>query len=572
MKTEKDVVRIDLNAEPGTLLATLYRFELTLPIAVVLLIGLGWYVSIHFDKALRNGVVAAYQETQLEIVRAMARSVETAMSEGLARGESVSDLEQTVLARYVQPVHLLEHGDAWIYTPQYVVFDASSDFPQAYRGKSMAEIFKKQEKKGAFHFETMVSKVSKGEEGVGWYVWLPEKGPEIAAWTPVWANGRTWIIGISTPLDEIMVAAGAHRQNQLAIVIMTISTISGLGLAFLSTRNVFRRQRAEEQLRRANAELESRVEERTAELGARTRALLESRIREKEKEKEAGIAFNAGLFESASSYLHNVGNTLSAMDGKFLKINGLIASLEKYGTAVETIRTAHRDALEGKADETEKYLDALRTVLLDRTLPRLQDGMKDMEQLKDRMITTIRHQQDMFSDTQRSQARYVSDIDVGHILRNLIDDFASTLEKRGIVVDIEIEDGLMIRNQKHQFIHGLHNILKNAMEAIDLSEQRENGHIQVKAVKAPIEENRVVIRIADNGMGIHADDLLKVGSSGFSLKPGGHGLGLHAFGNFLNESNGRLKVVSNGLEQGAEFTVEIGDAEGKMIPADASRV
>ncbi len=569
VKADTDSKQTHEVAQSHKKLSTLYRFEFALPLAVVLLIGLGWFVSLYFNNALREGVVAAYQETQLEIVRAVARSVEAAVAEGEAEGKNFAEIQQIILARYIRPVHLLNNGDAWIYTPTSILYDESSDFPEDYRGKSISDIFAAQQRHGASHFSSIVSKALKGEEGVGWYVWLPEKGPEIAAWTPATIGNQIWIVGMSTPLNEIMVAAGAKRQHQLALIIMTLSTISGFGLAYLSIRNMMRRQRAEENLRRANAELERRVGKRTAELSVRTRALLESRLREKMKEKEAEIAFNAGLFESASSYLHNVGNTLAAMEGKFYKIKDLLSSLEGYDTAVETIRAAHRAALDGRPDDTETYLDALRTVLLERTVPLLREGMADVEQLKDHMIATIRHQQDMFSDTQRNQARYVSVMDIGHILRKLIDDFAPILENRGIHVELYIEDELLVRNQKHQFVHGLHNILKNAIEAIALSGQNMCGRIVVTAIKASMEEQRVLIRIADNGMGIHPDEVSKVGLSGFSLKPGGHGLGLHAFGNFLNESNGRLLVVSAGLDQGAEFIIEIGNTQAGRTSSDA---
>ena len=37
---------------------------------------------------------------------------------------------------------------------------------------------------GASHFEDMAEAVMNSQEGVGWYIWLPDKGREIAAWTP----------------------------------------------------------------------------------------------------------------------------------------------------------------------------------------------------------------------------------------------------------------------------------------------------------------------------------------------------------------------------------------------------
>jgi C4-dicarboxylate-specific signal transduction histidine kinase len=83
------------------------------------------------------------------------------------------------------------------------------------------------------------------------------------------------------------------------MVMMGLMTIGGLGLILVSAKNIVSRRRAEIELERANAELEERVARRTAELQVQTKALMESRMRERLREKEAEIAFQAGLVESA---------------------------------------------------------------------------------------------------------------------------------------------------------------------------------------------------------------------------------------------------------------------------------
>ncbi|MBN2123248.1 MAG: hypothetical protein JW821_03055, partial [Deltaproteobacteria bacterium] len=171
--------------------------------------------------------VTTFQKTQLEIVRAVARSAESYVADEIdERGRgAVPAIEQEILKKFVAPVLLLKNGDAWIYAPDHVVFDLSSDFPNEYRGKSMAEIFAFQVKRGASHYEEMAEAVMSAREGVGWYVWLPEKGREIAAWTPVKVAGRTWTIGLSTPLPEILEATGAERQIRTSFVLMGMVTV-----------------------------------------------------------------------------------------------------------------------------------------------------------------------------------------------------------------------------------------------------------------------------------------------------------------------------------------------------------
>ncbi len=78
----------------------------------------------------------------------------------------------------------------------------------------------------------MSAAVGNSREGVGWYIWLPEKGKEIAAWTPVKVGEYTWSIGLSVPLPEILEQTGAGaeiRRIKLAMTIVTIAAFIFLG-------------------------------------------------------------------------------------------------------------------------------------------------------------------------------------------------------------------------------------------------------------------------------------------------------------------------------------------------------
>jgi PAS domain S-box-containing protein len=145
----------------------------------------------------------------------------------------------------VAPVRLLENGNPWIYASDHIVFDLSSDLPHEYRGKSMAEIFSLQREHGASHYEEMAEAVTNAREGVGWYVWLPEKGQEIAAWTPVSVGEFVWIVGLSTPLPEILASTGIQTQIYLSLISMGGMTIAALSLLFVWDSKRRQRERTE---------------------------------------------------------------------------------------------------------------------------------------------------------------------------------------------------------------------------------------------------------------------------------------------------------------------------------------
>ncbi len=233
--------------------------ETLLPLALLLAIGIAWYLAAEHRKSLEAALINSYQETQLEIVRAVARSSAFFVQEKLREGEPIEAIEQQIFKELVEPVHLLSSGDAWIYAPTHVVFDLSTDFPENYRGKSMAEIFRIQAQQGAAHYEEMTSDVMNAREGVGWYVWLPEKGKEIAAWTPVRVGTHIWTIGLSTPLREILQVTGAERQSALVAIILTTATLMGIVLTVTALWTARHRRRLDSQLRQNNIDLQSLV-------------------------------------------------------------------------------------------------------------------------------------------------------------------------------------------------------------------------------------------------------------------------------------------------------------------------
>lgn len=266
-----------------------YAIELILPLVVIGFIGLGWFVGLRSKAALENTVIRAYQETQLEIVKAVARSTLVYVRDQIDEGAGIETIEQDLFKLFVEPVRLLENGDAWIYAPDHVVFDLSSDFPEEYRGKSMAEIFAVQAKLGASHYEDMTRDVMQAREGTGWYVWLPEKGREIASWTPVQFGSHVWTIGVSTPLSEILKASGAEEQGQFLLLLLVIGSVTGMVVTSAATWSLFHRQRLDRQLRQSHAELRALVtdlrkeverrkltEEQMQEANARLNALIEA--------------------------------------------------------------------------------------------------------------------------------------------------------------------------------------------------------------------------------------------------------------------------------------------------------
>ena len=75
------------------------------------------------------------------------------------------------------------------------------------------------------------------------------------------------------------------------------------------------------------------------------------------------------------------------------------------------------------------------------------------------------------------------------------------------------------------------------------------------------ETGNAAITVRDNGGGIAPENLTRIFGHGFTTKKDGHGFGLHSGALAAKEMNGSLTVHSDGLGQGAAFTLELPPAK-----------
>jgi signal transduction histidine kinase len=107
---------------------------------------------------------------------------------------------------------------------------------------------------------------------------------------------------------------------------------------------------------------------------------------------------------------------------------------------------------------------------------------------------------------------------------------------------------------RHKVLQILVNLIRNAKHALD-----ECGHSDRRmelSVRA-MENNRVKITVADNGVGICPENLARIFSFGFTTKKTGHGFGLHSSVLAAEEMHGSLRGESDGLGKGARFILEL---------------
>jgi len=265
---------------------------------------------------------------------------------------------------------------------------------------------------------------------------------------------------------------------------------------------------------------------------------VESKLQAELNAKERELAYTRGLYESASGYLHNVGNAITRMESSLMDLDQVIKSSEQYPEAFRRIR-------EG-GPSGEDTLRRFEDVLVGKTSPALKEVSAAITRTKDAIRNAITSQQTGFKAAVRQAAEPVK-------LSELLESMCALFRKDHPALAGDIAAGVIVRSHREPLVQGLDNVIRNAVQA-----SAPGSAIQVACTAAG---DGAVVTVTDRGKGIAAEDLPKVMSAGFTTKESGHGLGLHSFAVFLSASGGRLKVESEGPGRGSRVTAEIRNAK-----------
>ena len=139
-------------------------------------------------------------------------------------------------------------------------------------------------------------------------------------------------------------------------------------------------------------------------------------------------------------------------------------------------------------------------------------------------------------------------------LANLIQDALKieqlSLQKHQIKVNLKLDGEPYIYADKAKVLHIFLNVIKNAKEAI-LAGGRPERTLDID-ISSP-ENDRVHVRVVDNGIGIAANEIKSVFQYGFTTRQDGHGFGLFTSYQAMEELGGAIEAASEGPGRGACF-------------------
>jgi len=273
----------------------------------------------------------------------------------------------------------------------------------------------------------------------------------------------------------------------------------------------------------------------TGELEARNKKLIEHQVKIKIQEKDAELAYAQGMFEAASGYLHNVGNSITALNSNIMDLHEIIKSTDQYPAVFTRLRQ----------NFDPQILERFEDVLINKTVPRLKTGVDKISQVRETIQQTITHQQQSYKESKDSLIPV--EFDLSELVKDLVAEFAQKYPK--VNFTSSIKELFVIKNHRIQMLNGLTNVLKNAVEACNYQ-----GNI---SVDLSVNQMAGIITITDDGYGIDPKNMPKMLNAGFTTKISGNGFGLHSFSVFLSAQKNSLQITSPGVNQGTTVVIEV---------------
>jgi signal transduction histidine kinase len=339
-----------------------------------------------------------------------------------------------------------------------------------------------------------------------------------------------------------------YLENELTPRAFTAASLTLIGQlasqAALSLENAERHaelQRSEATLRRANDELQQRLEERTWEL-------------QQAQARPASQPSDAAQAERAASMLHNVGNVLTSAVINLQTVRETMSS-SRLGRLkqVTQMLDEHHDNLadfftrDQRGAQLPGYLSALTGELL-REHSSIQEGMAAMDKHLEHIRAIVQVQQ-----TYAHSTLVTEECDLAQLVEDALSLQRASLQRHGVTVTQELSPLPRVCLDKHKVLQILINLISNAKQAMHLLPEPQR-HLRVRLDR---EGNTARIQIVDNGMGIVPEIRGRLFGQGFTTRDGGHGLGLHSSALEARMLGGSISLESEGPGMGATAILKL---------------
>jgi PAS domain S-box-containing protein len=262
----------------------------------------------------------------------------------------------------------------------------------------------------------------------------------------------------------------------------------------------------------------------------------------------------AGMAEVATGILHNVGNVLNSVN---VSANCIAETLRKskipqLTKAAGLIKDNNETLAEFLVSDPKGKVLPRYIVDLSAHLAVEHAGLlQKIEQLK----THLDHVKQIVA-MQQNYAKIgglKETVNLSEVVEDAIRLNSGGLSRHRIEVVREFDPVATANLDKHKVLQILVNLVRNAEHACAQS-VKDRKQVTVRVAN---DGDRIKISVADNGIGIPNENMVRIFKHGFTTKKDGHGFGLHSCAITAKELGGTLKAHSDGDGLGAIFTLDL---------------
>lgn len=178
----------------------------------------------------------------------------------------------------------------------------------------------------------------------------------------------------------------------------------------------------------------------------------------------------------------------------------------------------------------------------------------------ERQVESLRRLVDDLMDLSRIEAGKIEirkeEVDLNEIVERAVESVFPLVQARRHQLEVLMPPTpIVVEADAHRLVQVFVNVIDNAVKYTP-----EGGRIWIKGTT---EGEEAVVRVEDNGIGVHADVLPQIfklftqAESSRSQSQGGLGIGLSLVKNLVTLHGGSVQVRSDGEGKGSEFTVRL---------------